>query len=209
MDGKTEIHSNLDLNSTISDRMSTSRTAPTVDTTTSRLVDLAVPAPSWANIAYSVAKPEGGSFRISTAGANYIWAISDSVPNSGTLNFHDDYGSAGVIDLATRVAGPSNSPPPPGTPSAPGSPSAPVSPSNPSNGGGSSNGTTSTQTPGSSGNNNGTTTTPEEIPESPIDEPTDNDSPIFELPEGIKYKSVIKYHGFVMIFAWILSPFIG
>ena len=175
--------------------MSTSRSSPTVDTTTSRLVNLAVPAPSWANIAFSVVKPQNGAFRIASSGASYIWASSDSVPEGGNLDYHDDRGSAGVINFTD------------GAPAAP--PSAPGNPASPTQTASNRSGSPSQPTNSAASNSTEPGTSDAPLPDSEQPTSSGEGDPTFALPDGVDYVMIIKYHGFIMIFAWVVAPFTG
>ena len=129
--------------------------------------------------------------------------MSDSVPEGGVLDYHDEKGSVGVVDF-TDGAPAQNSVAPPATPGSPSQPGNPAQPNQP----------TVTDANGSviPSQPTGNATLVDPATNEPIpagDEPQGEGSPTFRLPEGVEYTQILKYHAFIMLFAWILCPFAG
>jgi hypothetical protein len=160
---------------TLSDRTSRSRALPTVaDTQASTLVPLAVPAPSWATIAFSFRRPIA-SLGI-TKDSSYIFASGTGVTTpSDPRSFFSPHGVDhvfGALDFTATV--------------------------------------TSTSTTGGSGGNNGTrTTAPTPGRTSPATAPTGETKSILNLPSNFSYTTLLLVHGYLLLFAWVLCPFVG
>ncbi|KAJ3319959.1 hypothetical protein HDV06_005777 [Boothiomyces sp. JEL0866] len=92
----------------ISDRASRGEVMPAVSTSISTLISLQHPAPSWANIAFTLSmKTSDGPI---TPNTQYIYAYSDSKPsnpNSASSDFpvHTVRGQFGVLDFTTKNGG--------------------------------------------------------------------------------------------------------
>ncbi|KAJ3367358.1 hypothetical protein HDU91_001503 [Kappamyces sp. JEL0680] len=86
----------------VSDRTATAHALPAyASSQVSQLVSLAVPAPSWASIAFTVSRPAG---TLITSKTSYIFAYSDTAaktPDVASSSFteHDDYDKLGAVDL--------------------------------------------------------------------------------------------------------------
>ena len=136
---------------TISDRVASGEIMPTnAPSQSSELVPLRVPAPSWAQIAFTVLRPLKTSEFIFIPSTNFIYGVSGRAPSGidnvdSSFQIHDRFGKLGNLDFTTRHSG-----------------------------------------VGSAGA---------------------GDSPILQLPDGVEYSTVIRIHGYVMIYAWVVCPF--
>jgi hypothetical protein len=160
---------------TLSDRNSRSRALPTIaDTQASTLVPLAVPAPSWATIAFSFRRSLA-SLGI-TKDSSYIFASGTGVTTpSDPRSFFSPHGIDhvfGQLDFTTPAAGPS----PTGT---------------------------------SSGNNGTRTTSPTTERTSAGTVSSGESKPILTLPSNFSYNTLLLAHGYLLLFAWVLCPFVG
>jgi hypothetical protein len=89
----------------VSDRYATGYRLPVYSASqTSKLVALAVPAPSWATLAFSVTRPFKTAEVEIAKSSEYIYAYSDSGPDkvdiaSSAFSSHDDYAQLGAVDF--------------------------------------------------------------------------------------------------------------
>ncbi|KAJ3271428.1 hypothetical protein HDV01_006634 [Terramyces sp. JEL0728] len=145
-------------NYVISDRKCTGTTLPTAfPTTASKITELQVKQPAWANLAFSFIRPLANTdIKIqSTNVYSYAYAnqavLSPSNPNSA-FGIHDIHAKFGPLDFTTIPKG--NNTPPPVAAAAP-------------------------------------------------------SLPILVLPIGFSYSTLVAIHAYLLMFAWIVSPFIG
>ncbi|KAJ3320179.1 DOMON domain-containing protein frrs1L [Boothiomyces sp. JEL0866] len=145
----------------ISDRKSVGTTLPVAfPTTASKIVPLQVPAPSWANLAFSFSRPlSNADIKIQSTNV-YSYAYADhpvftpTDPNTA-FNIHDKHGGFGPLDFtAPKVVTPNATVPAPKTVAGP-------------------------------------------------------STAILALPSGFSYSTLITVHAYLLMFAWIVCPFIG
>ena len=73
------------------------------------LISLQIPAPEWANIAYSIIRPIRESITTLSATSNYIYAYSSRMPSDidasqSPFTYHDSFGSISNIDFTTLIS---------------------------------------------------------------------------------------------------------
>ncbi|KAJ3346152.1 hypothetical protein HDU91_007126, partial [Kappamyces sp. JEL0680] len=105
---------------TVSDRVSSTQALPTVAQTSSVLVPLRVPQPSWAQLAFTVLKPLQSQDVTFTAKTNFIYAFSNTAPSDpdspgSGFSIHDGRGTLGILDFTALHNGTTE--PPTGSPS--------------------------------------------------------------------------------------------
>ncbi|KAJ3258243.1 hypothetical protein HK103_003724 [Boothiomyces macroporosus] len=94
----------------VSDRKSSGEVMPTMSNQVSKLVDLRVTVPSWANLAFTVLKPLKSADFTFTPQTDFIYAYSSSAPSDPTSSassfpVHTGRGYLGVLDFTTKHAG--------------------------------------------------------------------------------------------------------
>ncbi|KAJ3275376.1 hypothetical protein HDV01_000668 [Terramyces sp. JEL0728] len=93
-------------NYVVSNRVSSSEMLPPMGVQATAVVDLKVPQPDWAKLAFTVLMPLKTAAYVFTAQSDYIYAFSTSPPNnpdlaSSNFNIHTGRGYLGVLDFTT------------------------------------------------------------------------------------------------------------
>ncbi|KAJ3312332.1 hypothetical protein HDV04_003225 [Boothiomyces sp. JEL0838] len=145
----------------ISDRKSTGTTLPLpFPNTASKITTLQVPAPSWANLAFSFTRPLSNTDIKLTNSSIYSYAYADhpvrtpTDPNT-SFDIHDKHGGFGPLDFTTLKVT----------------------------------------------NSNGTVPAPKVV--------AGPSSGILVLPDDFSYSTLVTIHAYLLMFAWIVCPFIG